>query len=412
MNVIGNNIANINTIGFKSGMTNFQDLFSRTVSGTERAYQVGLGVGIADVTTSLVQGAIQSTSNPTDIAIQGNGFFMLKESTESDEYLFTRAGNFGINEDGYLSTPTGLLVQGYQAGPDGQIDISEILPIDLQSGKIISASQTTSVTMSGNLKADDEIISATMDSDDSTTYNFKQTVRIFDSRGGEHTLQICFQKSGENAWNYSVFVDPDELEGGTPATGLIEDGTLTFNEDGSMNTHTEGTTTAFTFIGASQIADLDLDFGTGTADGGTGLDGLTQLVSESSSINFYSQNGKGSGTLESITIDSSGIITGYFSNGETRVLAQVILASFTNAAGLNKIGNNVFGQTVDSGSPINGVPGTGGRGSLVGNALEMSNVDLAAEFTNMITGQRGYQANSRIISTTDEMIQDLLMIKR
>jgi len=356
MNVIGNNIANINTVGFKAGISNFQDLFSRTISGTQRSFQVGLGVTLSDVSTSLAQGALESTASPLDVAIQGKGMFILKENINSDTFLYTRAGNFGINDEGYLVTQSGLLVQGWEY--KGNTLSDELSALKIFAGSSMPGVKTTEINLAGNLNANDEILDdgtgslPTVDPNDPTTYNFKQTMRIFDSEGGEHTVQICFQKTGENAWSYEVFVDSSELDATNPGSdpanvGRIEVGVLTFNEDGSLQDVAVTNSWSFKYAGKEDQS-ITMFFGTSTADGGTGLDGITQMVSETSAISFYSQNGLAPGELESVTVDSHGTITGFFTNGQTRDIAKLALASFANFAGLTKLGNNVFGETFEN----------------------------------------------------------------
>ncbi|MBU1626307.1 flagellar hook-basal body complex protein, partial [bacterium] len=367
---------------------------------------------------------------PLDVAIQGNGMFVLKDGIDSREFLYSRAGNFGIDDQGYLTTQSGLLVQGRIYTGNTLSDTVEAIKI--YSSQNMPGTKTTEITLAGNLNAADEILDdgtgalPTVDPTKPDTYNFKQTIKIFDSLGGEHTVQICFQKmgidetTGDSKWSYFAFIDGSELA--SPETGWVpkSGGVLSFGANGELHSIVTPVTTEFTYgnfgdpnkTASIESQTLTLDFGTPTDQNGTGLDGITQTVSESSSISFYKQNGLASGELQSITVDENGLITGFFTNGQTRKIAQLAIASFANYAGLSKLGNNVFGETFASGSANLSAAGVGGLGKLVANALEMSNVDLAREFTNMITGQRGFQANSRIITTTDEMIQEALMIKR
>lgn len=397
MDVIGNNIANINTIGFKSARAEFKQALSRTLrggampdglTGGTNPAQVGLGVLVGGITTNQTQGAPQYTGRPLDLAIEGGGFLAL---TDGVGQFYTRDGSLTVDADGTLVTSgaTGFRVLGWNADPTtGVIDASAALhEVRLPLGQWALARQTSEVAYTGNLDA-----SLDTGKTVSTTYE------IFNSLGAAHTLKVAFTKSatpGEWTWEAT---SPDG------AFGAGGSGSITFDENGKV---TSGGVANVTLAlaspgGANANIALDVDFSTLTSLSGTGK----------STISPASQNGLPLGTLNSYTIDPSGVITGTFSNGMTQSIAQIAVTDFTNPGGLSNLGGNVFAQSANSGLPQVGTAGSGGRGKISSGYVEMSNVDLSNEFTNMIIAQRGFQANSRIITVSDEMLQELISMKR
>ncbi len=525
MDVIGNNIANVNTVGFKASRVQFQDVLSQTITGAASAQgnrggtnpmQVGLGMGLASIDTLFTDGSFQPTGKGTDLSIQGSGFFVL---SNGNQQIFTRAGNFDFDTDGnYLVPGTGYRVMGWMADANGNINTSgNVSNIQIPVGATMPALATTSLTYANNLTANNDTIGASaITSRD-----------VYDSLGNPHDVQTTFQKTGTNAWMaYTTVSDVT----GTP-TGRLRQ--VTFNADGTLNSISSVTPTtvpqtaltiggmqlnntadgatsrlSFTIFDGTGAADAvprtytmvatyraattdwgyniyegedttaasvangtvawdavntQYDFtptsftygtpattltmtntaGTGTAPGAassltyapnyttaaavdlafqpTGgaaamtvafdLTDLTQY-NGSSTIQATSQNGYTAGTLDTTSIDPSGIIVGKFTNGQSQNLAQVALATFNNPAGLNKVGENLFSESNNSGVAQIGESGTGGRGKFNPGTLEMANVDLANEFSNMIITQRGFQANSKIITVTDEMLDTLANLKR
>lgn len=393
MDVIGNNIANVNTVGFKSSRVNFQDMLNQTIQGASSGQgnlggtnpiQVGLGMGLASIDTLFTDGSTQPTGKQTDLAISGSGFFVLSDGANQ---IYTRAGNFDFDNQGnYLVPGSGYKVMGW-AGVGGNIDTNQpVVPIKIPVGSSMAAKPSTSITYANNLSGD-------------TTTPVGETVpaaiTVYDSKGVAHKISGAFTKTATaNTWSFAP--------GATTDTGYAITGgpyTITFNNDGTFNNAVPATAFTFTPAGANPVS-ITPQFNT-----------LTQFGGESTA-QAVDRDGYAAGTLEQTTIDGTGTIIGKFSNGQTQKLAQVCLATFNNPAGLTKVGDNMYIKSNNSGEAQVGMAGTGGRGGFNPGSLEMSNVDLAQEFSNMIITQRGFQANSKIITVTDEMLQDLTNLKR
>jgi len=395
MDVIGNNIANVNTVGFKSGRVNFQDILSQTLHGATAPQggigsinpaQIGLGMTVAGIDVLQTQGNLQSTGKTTDMAIQGDGFFI--ESDGAGTY-YTRDGAFDIALDGSLANPaSGMKVQGWQADAAGNIDITQpITNIVIPIGQRTTALATSSVSLNGNLDAG-AAVGATVPT----------TMTVFDSLGISHSVKITFTKTAANEWSWAATKDP--ADAGVAISGLVpgvNSGTLSYTSGGVFSASTG--TLSFTFP----------DGATATAP----AINLTQMTQFSGTSQPAGQtNGFTSGTLVTFAVGNAGQLSGVYSNGQTQVLGQIALAGFLNSAGLLRAGKNNFAATSASGAAQVGTAGTGGRGSVTTGALEMSNVDLATQFTGMITAERGFQANGRVITTSDEMLQELVNLKR
>jgi flagellar hook protein FlgE len=411
MDVIGNNVANVNTVGFKSSRVTFQEVFNQTLSGasapdsaTSRGgtnpMQVGLGTSVGSIDTLMSTGSSERTDNATDLSISGDGFFIVRGSS-ADTYKFTRAGNFGLDKLGNLVSGSGYCVYGWQKiNEDGTFDTeSPVEPINLYNDahngnkKIIAAKATTSAAFSGNLDAAKSPSAETQ---------FAVPFSVYDSLGNSYELSVNFRKDTMDdtgtTWQYTITRD-----NGTDTPDTYHTGTVKFDTQGRI---IDGAISNFT-------VDLDQN-ATGAADIPINLNfnNLTMYAADSSVIPS-DINGYSTGTLTTFSIGSDGIITGIYSNGEQQPLGCVALASFSNPAGLQKVGDNLFIPTTNSGNFTKGLAaGTGGTGTLTPGTLEMSNVDLSSEFTNMIITQRGFQANSRIITTSDEMLQELVNLKR
>jgi flagellar hook protein FlgE len=406
LSIVGDNIANSNTIGFKAGRAAFEDALTQSVIGGTG--EIGLGSRLKSVQKILTQGALTSTGLATDLALQGNGFFVVKGNYNGQSANFyTRAGQFTIDDNGYLVNLTGLRVQGFPADATGTVSG---LPGDLLVGTASAQPRaTTEVDFKANLRADDAI--KTFDPlDPVNTSNFNTTVSVYDTLGAEHKMQVFFTKTGAGAWSWNAMVDGGELTGGTAGTlTSVANGTLTFDTQGRLQTQTQASN--FLPLGAVNPQPLDFDFGDDIASGGTGLLGITQFAATSSAT-FIGQDGYGSGQLASVRIDAEGFVSGIFTNGQTRVLGQVAVAGFSAPDQLERVGGNLLQQTQSSGQPVVGAPGAGGRASIISGALEQSNVDLAQQFVRMIAAQRSFQANSKTITTADQLLTELINLRR
>ena len=392
MDIIGNNIANINTIGYKSSSVNFQSMLSQTLkgasspsenSGGSNPIQIGLGAKMSSIDFNFAQGNLQSTGKITDMAIQGEGFFIVKSGIGT---YYTRAGNFAFDSSGNLVNPSdGSIVQGWIADVNGIVN-ANIAPTNLNIpiNQTIQPNATTKVSYAGNLPSNASIGD-----------KFYAPIQIIDSQGNSHDLTIEFAKTDENQWSWQV----------TTPSGANGNGTIQFNANGSIASIVTDTPITYNPDGADPISIVP-DFGTVDK-----IDGITQFATDAT-IAAISQNGNVSGTLQSISIGGNGEITGVFTNGQNKVLGQIAMALFKNPSGLLSVGNSLFSASNNSGVPIIGVPDSGGRGQIIVGTVEMSNVDLAKEFADMIVAQRGFQANSKIISASDEMLQVLVNMKK
>ena len=406
MQVIGNNVANVNTAGFKSSRTEFGDLLAQSLGSSS---QIGRGVRLQTVTPLMSQGSFLNTSAITDMAISGEGFFCL---TDGVGEFYTRAGAFRVNSDGILINNSGLYVQGYQYDDSGN-NTGVIGNINL-SNLATPPSATADVFMSANLSAEAEILADPWDiNDPAATSNYSSSITIYDSLGNSHSVTVYFRKTADNTWNWYALVDGSEIDGGTPGTPVQgANGTLSFTDDGKLDNETIVVTGWDFANGATAGQQITFDFGDSiTGDGGTGLGGMTQFAGEFVP-KYQIQDGYAAGSLRTISIGTDGVITGIFSNGKSRDIAQIALATFRNTAGLLMSGDNMMITTNESGDPTIAAPGVGNAGSISPSTLELSNVDLSKEFVNLITAQRAFQANTRIITTSDELMAETLNLKR
>ena len=448
MDVIGNNIANINTTGFKRNRVNFQDILYQQLQGATRPTEdlggvnpreVGLGMSVASIDTIHIQGSLQTTAVGTDLAIQGMGFFVLADGGKE---LYTRAGAFSIDEEGTMVNPAnGMRVQGWMAREvmgTQFIDVSRqtedlIIPVGAKD----AARATEVVNFACNLDKRIPEIPEGANELQIRQSTWTTAIEIYDTFGQDHILQVEFTRvpGTQNSWNANVIVDPEMGEPTNTTIGLGEEapaaggpttfvvnfsnnGRLLSAEDGAGNVSGDtGQVTmnvAFDVLGATPGEDgapvrqeFILDLGA--------VDGLTNSItqySEASSSKMVVQDGRTMGYMENFKIDQSGVITGIFSNGTVRTLGQVALASFPNQGGLEKAGDNTYRVSNNSGAANIGPSGIAGKGKIIAGALEMSNVDMAEQFTDMIITQRGFQANSRTIQTADQLLQELLTLKR
>ncbi|MCP4343729.1 MAG: flagellar hook-basal body complex protein [Desulfobulbaceae bacterium] len=527
MSVIGNNLANTNTLGFKGSRTIFADLLSGSINGSGGQSQVGRGVGMSKVDQIFSQGTFEATESNLDVAIEGDGFFILKEAGDETAY-YSRAGSFRFDENGLLVNPEGLRVQGKGFDADGNLLAGDAADIQVESSGLVQGTVTSSLQLTTNLDSTEPIIALPFDYTDSDTFNYSSSVQVFDTLGNPQLLSTYFTKTADNTWSASWSAEADDGSGtimsGTFATPLVftsdgiltnaaavpptdttaiissgagtalpagtnvtlpylaivtlpdasttnipagstladgtilpagtvataADGSVDFTETatGTVTNYPAGTVA--TLFGTSVVALPDatltsLPAGTIlTADGSalpvgtiaTQIDGsifiqpagslnwnngttptdvvitfdTTQFNSESVVIS-QNQNGSGAGNLTGIEIDPEGIVIASYSNGEKTSIAQLVLGKFVNAGGLALAGSNLYTATTSSGAARTGLPGPE-LGSVFTNSLEQSNVDMGAEFVRMITVQRGFQANSKIITTVDELLGELINLKR
>ncbi|GHU29367.1 flagellar hook protein FlgE [Spirochaetia bacterium] len=451
MDVIGNNLANINTTGFKRNRVQFQDLLYQQLQGASRPTEelggvnpkeVGLGMTIASIDTIHTQGSLQNTGIGTDLAIQGTGFFVLKDGNET---LYTRAGAFGLDRNGTLVNPgNGMRVQGWMAE-----DIQGVAIIDVAApvGDLVipvggkdPANATTVINFACNL---DKRLPVIEDPAAATELEIRQatwntSITIYDTFGDEHIMQVAFTRvpGVENSWNAAVVVDPANpaptntavgLAGVAPAIGDPANFIVNFDNNGTLLTAVDGAGNISGAAGGAVTMNVAYDVQTATPDAagalvrqefalnlgtvGGFINSITQFAEQSSS-KAVTQDGYAMGYLDNFKIDNTGIITGVYSNGTNRTLGQIALASFTNQGGLEKSGDTNFNVSTNSGDANIGPSGIAGKGKIIAGTLEMSNVDMAEQFTDMIVTQRGFQANSRTIQTADQLLQELLSLKR
>jgi flagellar hook protein FlgE len=407
LGVVGDNVANANTIGFKASRALFED-----VLGGVAGANVGGGVRMTRAQQIFAQGTIVNTGQPTDLALTGDGFFVVKGIANGLEgQFYTRAGQTTMDSDGYLVNPQGLRLQGYLANADGTFQAS-LSDIQFPTAPL-APNATSSFELDANLDADATVPTAPWDPNDPAgTSNFSTSTTVYDSLGNAHTVDVYFRKTATGSWDYHALVDGGEVTGGTPGVPEeIATGTLTFNTDGALQTNTLSAGGTADFLGATPGQALTFDFGTPIASGGTGTDGITQYGSPSN-VAFQSQDGYSSGSLSGVTVDGNGVVSGIYSNGETIPFAQLGIAKFTANDGLGRAGQNLWIETPKSGEAVIGTAGAGGRASVVAGALEQSNVDIATQFVELIAHQRAFQANSKTITTADEMLQEITNLKR
>jgi flagellar hook protein FlgE len=420
LGVIGDNIANVNTVGFKGQRAIFQDVLGHSIlAGTSSALP-GSGVRVGDIQQLFTQGSLANTGVATDLALNGDGFFTVKGTVEGVVgNFYSRAGQFVIDKDGYLTNPQGMQVQGYAANPDGtfQASISSLRAptAALPAHATENAAIVANLDASEAIPMDNSVIPAVPlafdPQDPANTSNFSTTMTVYDSLGAAHTLDVYFVKTADNAWDWHALTSGDDLN--PPQAGLnveVGTGAFTFTTDGALDTIT-GNTATMDFAGATAGQVVTLDFGTSIAAGGTGLDGLTQFASPEN-VSSQSQDGYSSGDFSGVAVDGQGIVTGLYTNGQQLNLGQLAIAKFRSNDGLGRAGQNLWIETRDSGSVAFGTAGSGGRGAVSAGALESSNVDLAEEFVGLIQHQRSFSANSKTITTADEMLQELINIKR
>lgn len=408
LTVVGDNIANVNTIGFRGGRVAFETAFAESlINGTG---QLGSGSRVQAIQRMLTQGALLNTGVSTDLALQGGGLFMVRGDYGGiDSTFYTRAGQFSVDANGYLTTLHGLRVQGFAADPTGRLT-GALGDLQVGSGSVPPVA-TSEITLRANLQADAVTPALPFDpANPAQTSNFSTSVAVYDSLGISHQVDVYFRNEGGGVWTYQAMTDGGGVTGGTAGTPEpIASGQLNFDTSGRLVSQTQAS--SFSPIDAASPQALAFNLGDAISAGGTGVGGITQFASPSTT-SFSSQNGSAAGELSAIAVDGSGNIQGTFSNGVSRILGRVGVASFPAEDQLRHVGGNLFLGSVDSGQASVGVAGEGGRGGIVAGALEQSNVDLADQFVRMIAAQRGFQANSKTITTADQLLAELISLKR
>ncbi len=403
IDVVGNNLANMNTPGFKTSQLCFRDLVTQSLGAGLGDTQVGFGTGTPLTVREFTQGAIQTSAGLLDAAVQGDGFFVIQDAAGNN--LYTRAGNFQTDMNGNLLTDTGDKVQGWTTvdpvtgavntnGNTGNI----IVPV----GSVRPPTPTTNLTADLNLNA-----AAAADGTSGKTV----PLSVIDSLGNAHVLNLNFQKTGANQWSYDVTVPGEDISGGTSGTPIDTgaSGTLTFSQGGLLTDPPFGSPIAVAVTGlADGAADMNISWDPYTS---SGVGRITQFGQPSAS-SASSQNGKSAGQLVHVGLADGGGILAQYSNGDQVVVGQVALANIRNPDTLIATGNNAFQLSARTATPSVGVPGTGGRGNIVGGSVEASTVDIATEFTNLIVYQRGYEANGKVITTADTLSQDTINLIR
>jgi len=396
MSVIGNNLAHTNTTGFKGARTVFSDLLSASVNGSGGSSQIGRGVNLSKVDNVFSQGTFESTESGLDVAIEGESFFMLKEPGDDTMY-YSRAGAFRFDQDGYLINPEGFRVQGQIFNPaTNTLTPGEPQAIAVTDTGLIPANETTELTLNNNLDAAEALPAmGPFDPANPETFNYSMSTQVFDSLGNPHLVTTYFQKTADNNWDWHWGAQ-DELGAAIGGPG----GAITFDQDGIKTAP----------LGPQAIGPINWQNGSNPAQGIDISFETTQFQSDSVVIS-QRQNGFAAGDLTSVDIDEEGIVVASYSNGERTNIAQLTLSKFQNPGGLRLQGSNMFVATDSAGPPRTGLPGAE-LGKIFTNALEQSNVDMGNEFVRMITVQRGFQANSKIITTIDELLGELINLKR
>jgi flagellar hook protein FlgE len=388
LNVIANNLANLNTDGYKDETLNFGDIFNQMqgTSGNGDPIQTGSGVQAAGTSSNFSNGSVSTTGVSSNMALQGNGFFVVQNGTQTD---YTRSGDFTVNSLGQLTTTNGELVMGYPA-VNGVVSTSEALaPISVDQASTVPAVASTTFQMSTNL-----------DSSGGVGATFSTPITVYDSLGTAQTLSVQYTNTAANKWSYSITL-PAAATGGTGNPTTVASGNLTFNSSGQLTSPT-GTVTGIKITGlADGAANMDL---TWNLNNSSGNPSITQQDS-ASATSTTTQNGYGVGTLTSYSVLPDGTVQGQFSNSQTLALGQVAVASFANAQGLAQSGQSDYQATFASGTAVVGQAGSGGNGTITGGAVEGSNVDLSTEFANMIVAQQGYEANAKALTTLDQISQ-------
>jgi flagellar hook protein FlgE len=390
LEVLGNNVANASTVGFKQSQAQFADVYANSLTGSG-ASPVGIGVKVAKIQQQFTQGNISATSNPLDIAINGGGFFRM---SDNGSITYSRNGQFQMDKDGYLVNTDNKRLTGYSVDANGNLLTGSAVELQINTADLPPQITETVTGLFNFDSRKDNLTVAGFDPNDPETYHNSTSVPVYDSLGNAHTLQAFFVKTAAGEW--SVFTTVDGISPTLPATPAT---TMNFGTTGVTPTGATATVSIPVTTGATTPFNVALDFS-----------GSTQFGSNYS-VNSLTQDGYAAGRLAGFNVGADGIIVGRYTNGESASLGQVVLANFVNPNGLQSLGNNAWAESSTSGVPLVGAPSTGGLGVLQSSAVEDSNVDLTAELVNMITAQRVYQANAQTIKTQDQVLQTLVNLR-
>jgi flagellar hook protein FlgE len=397
INIVSGNLANLSTAGYKDEQVSFEDLVNESLSGFSNSASIS-GSTTVQSNQQFTQGTLETTGNPYDAAIQGGGFFVVNNT--SGQQVFTRQGNFQVNSSGDLVTSTGQFVQGWNAvngtlstsGATGNI----VLPTSLELQPVA----TTQFSVTANLNANAAVGAANA--------TFSSPITVYDAQGVPHALTVTYTETAPNTWGYSVTIPSTDLTSGTGTSTQLTSGTLTF--DGSGNLLTPAAASGAIPIAITGLADGASDMNvTWNVYNAAGSPTLTQYNATSAN-SAASQNGSAAGQLNSMSIGANGQIVAQFSNGTSENVAQIALASVLNPGSMQQLDGNSYAVTSQTATPVIGTPSTGARGLITGGSLETSTVDIATEFTNLLEYERGYQANSKVISTEDQVVQQTIAL--
>lgn len=393
INMIGNDLANLNTTGYKATEIDFSDLMSQSIGGLSTSAQTGLGVSMPIAVTQYTQGSIQTTGGPTDAAIQGNGFFVVQG--QNNQTLYTRDGSFQINAQGQLVTATGQEVMGWNAvngtvNPNGALSALAV-PV----GATVPATATTNMNLALNLDSN-----ATSGSNATT---FSAPIQVYDSLGNSHTLTVTFTNTGANAWSYNVTIPASDLTQGGNTT--IASGNMTFGPNGTLTSPTAANDPQVLNISGLSDGASDMTINWNLYNNGNST--ITQLA-EPSAVSGTTQNGNAAGQVSNVSLQNGGLLVASYSNGQQVTVGQIAMASIANPESLTSVGDNDLAASAATAAPVVGPSGTGSLGTIEAGALESSTVNIATEFSNLLTFQRSYQADSRVITTADELAQETI----
>jgi len=404
LSVIGDNIANAGTTGYKASRPEFQDVLATSLNGVSGGDQFGAGVRLAHIKPIMTQGNVTRTESITDLAISGNGFFQVEAPFGK---AFSRDGSFHFNKEGALVNSDGYKVMGFKADENNKIT-SKLEEIKV-GNTAIGAKATKKVKISMNIDSREEIKAFDPLKPDETSA-YSNTLTVYDTVGTPRLVTMYFNKSANNNWEYHAMADGADIEGGAP--GVLQEagaGTIQFDDQGRLSLE-QGAIT-FNFNKGAKPQVIEFDFGESITEGGDGLQASTQYGSTSTTAR-HEQDGFSAATLASLSFNDNGILTAVYDNGETKDISQMAIAKFENNEGLFKMGKNLFQESKVSGQAAMGKPVTGGRGEIISKSLELSNVDIASEFVNLMTSQRNFQASAKTLTTADQMIQEVFNIKR
>ena len=415
LDVTGNNIANVATTGFKSSRAEFGDLYANSLFLGSSQNSVGTGVTVESISQQFTQGNVTTTGASLDLAINGNGFFVMSDNGST---VYTRAGAFGTDTEGYIVDSNGNKLQGYGVNADGEVVDGILTNLQVDSSAVApKASETLSETL--NLNSSDTVPTETpFDASDTDTYNYTFNTDIYDTQGNAHSLTQYFVKSDTNEW--TMYVTVDGVNPGDPTSTEPYSADLTFNSAGALTASTSsdltvdalGKLTLTNWVPAAEDSTGAMaSNGAAAATDGVVIDmAKTTQYNTTSAVTAKSQDGYATGNLSSLSIDSEGNMFGTYSNGQSKVIGQVALANFANVQGLTPVGDTGWKESYASGVPVVGAPSTGTLGTLTAGALEDSNVDLTEELVNLIKAQSNYQANAKTISTESTVMQTIIQM--